>query len=91
MDNKNQLENNNLEFRIIKASDMQFVAVCDYIEKNINRENLCINGGTLQNSDITYKAIFLIVAYKDGVPVAYNSVRQKVEDEFYVSQIAVKK
>ena len=82
---------NNFEFRIIRSNDTDFMDVCDYVEKNINRENLYINGGTLQNFNITYKAIFLIVAYKDNLPIAYNSVRQKVEDELYISQIAVKK
>lgn len=81
----------NVEFRIIKANDTNFKDVCDYVEKNINKENLYINGGTLQNTGLTYKALFLIVAYKDNFPIAYNSVRQKVGDELYISQIAVKK
>ena len=88
---QNQEEINKIEFRIIKANDPNFIDVCDYIEKNINRENLYINGGTLQNSNITYKALFLIVAYKDNLPIAYNSIREKVEYELYISQIAVKK
>ena len=90
MNQKNIFINNQITFQIIDSSNENFINICNYIEENINRENLRINGGTLQNSNITYKANFIIIACKNNLPIAYNSIRQKEEDELYVSQIAVK-
>ena len=90
MNQKNSFINNKITFQIIDSSNKNFINTCNYIEENINRENLRINGGTLQISNITYKADFIIIAYKDYLPIAYNSIRQKEENELYVSQIAVK-
>ena len=41
-----QEEINKIEFQIIKERDSNFINVCNYIEKHINRENLYINGET---------------------------------------------
>lgn len=79
-----------IEYGIVRSNDQNFLDVCDYIKENIVNENLFENGGMLQNSDIIYKALFLIVAYKDGEIIAFNSIRQKNEEELYISQVVVK-
>lgn len=81
----------NISYVLLTSHDENFNNVCDFIEQNITKENLNVNGGILHNSGITYDAKFLIIALNNNnIPIAYNSIKQKVEDEYYISQIAVK-
>ncbi len=82
--------NSNLTIKCIKSSDNDFYDICNYCEKNINRENLNINGGVLENYDITYQSIMLFVTYFNQTPIAYASIKIKKEGEYYISQIAIK-
>ena len=79
-----------MEIRRIGPKTSIFNHVCDYVEQNINRENLSINGGTLNYSNLTYESDILLVALDNGVPVGYNSI-VTYEDGLYIYQIAVKK
>ena len=79
-----------MEIKKIGPSARNFTEVCDYIEQYINRENLSINGGTLNYSNLTYDSYILLLAIDNGVPVGYNSI-VVYEKGLYIYQIAVKK
>lgn len=82
-----------MEIRNIPIGTNEFKNVCNYVEININRENLSKNGGTLNYANLTYDSDILIIAYDDGKPVGYNSVVRCGENDegYYIYQIAVKK
>ncbi|MBR5370204.1 MAG: GNAT family N-acetyltransferase [Bacilli bacterium] len=79
-----------MEIRNIKIGTDEFLNICDYVEKNINRENLSANGGTLNYSNLTYSSDILFIAFDNNTPVGYNSV-VKCDGGYYIYQIAVKK
>lgn len=81
---------NKVEVHEIDVGTDYFYKICNYIEENINRENLYTNGGTLNYSNLTYDSDILLVAFKDNIPVGYNSIVM-CEDGYYIYQIAVKK
>ena len=68
----------------------EFLEICDYVEKNINRENLRENGGTLKYSNLTYNSDILLIAFNNDIPIGYNSVVE-CNGGYYIYQIAVKK
>lgn len=77
--------------KIYKTQE-KFNDICNYLEQNITKENLSINGGTLNYKNLTYDSDVLFVAYDNDNEklVGYNSVI-KYEDGYYIYQIAVKK
>ena len=79
-----------MEIRSIEVDTDYFYQICDYLEKNINRENLYRNGGTLKYTNLTYNSHILFVAFDNDIPVGYNSIWKNLEG-YYVAQIAVKK
>lgn len=79
-----------MEIKEIKVGTDYFFEVCDFVEENINRENLSENGGTLNYSNLTYNSDILFIAFDKGIPVGYNSI-VRYEDGLYIYQIAVKK
>ena len=79
-----------MEIREIKRGTEYFYQVCNYIEENINRENLFKNGGTLNYSNLTYDSDILLVVFDNEIPVGYNSI-VKYKGGLYIYQIAVKK
>lgn len=76
--------------RNIGIGTYEFLEICDYVEKNINRENLYVNGGTLNYSNLTYNSDILLIAFNKDIPIGYNSVI-KCNGGYYIYQIAVKK
>lgn len=82
----------NISYVLLTPDDENFINICNFVEENINKENLNVNGGILRRSGLTYEAKFLLVALNNmQEPIAYNAIKQKVEGEYYISQIAVKK
>ena len=80
----------NMEIKEIEIRTDQFYKICDYVEKNINRQNLSENCGTLNYSNLTYDSDILLIAFDNDIPVGYNSI-VKYKGGLYVYQIAVKK
>ena len=67
----------------------EFQNACAVLEENITKENLVVNGGTLNYNGLTYESDILLVAVSDEKPVGYVSL-VLVQDSLYVYQIAVK-
>ena len=83
---------NDIKIEVLMPDQESFEKICDYCEENINRENHSENGGMLNYKNLTYESDILIIAFKDDVPVAYNSmVVTNNGAVLYVYQIAVKK
>ena len=79
-----------MEIKKIEIGTDYFYKMCDYVEKYINRENLSINGGTLNYSDLTYDSDIFLIAFDNDIPVGYNSI-VRYKGGLYIYQIAVKK
>ena len=81
-----------MECTIVKIlpSSKGFEKICAYLESVIVSENLSINGGTLNYSNLTYESNLLLLAIKDEKPIGFSSLVE-LEDSFYVYQIAIKK
>lgn len=69
----------------------EFISLCSYLEANIVDENHSKNGGTLNYSNLTYYSDILLVAYKENIPVAFNSLVFHKKDLLYCNQYVVKK
>jgi ribosomal protein S18 acetylase RimI-like enzyme len=70
--------------------DKGFKKVCDYLESTIVKENLSINGGTLNHHSLTYNSDVLLVAVVENIIIGYASL-VKIQNTCYVYQIALKK
>jgi len=79
-----------MEIRKIEIGTDYFNRMCDHVEEHINRENLSINGGTLNYRDLTYNSDILLIAFDNDIPVGYNSI-VRYGGGLYIYQIAVKK
>ena len=79
-----------MEIKEIKIGTDYFYQVCDYIEEYITKENLFINGGTLNYNSLTYDSDILLVVFDNKIPIGYNSI-VRYDDGLYIYQIAVKK
>lgn len=85
---------NNIRIDIIIPNDEkmdEFISLCSYLEANIVDENHSKNGGTLNYSNLTYYSDILLVAYKEDIPVAFNSLVFHKKDLLYCNQYVVKK
>ena len=63
----------------------EFQNACAVLEENITKENLVVNGGTLNYNGLTYESDILLVAVSDEKPVGYVSL-VLVQDSLYVYQ-----
>ena len=79
-----------MEIKKIEIGTHNFYRACDYIETHITKENLSINGGTLNYSNLTYDSDILLIAFDNDIPVGYNSI-VRYDGGLYIYQIAVKK
>jgi hypothetical protein len=68
--------------------DKGFKKVCDYLESTIVKENLSINGGTLNHHSLTYNSDVLLVAVVENIIIGYASL-VKIQNTCYVYQIAL--
>ena len=82
-------EKQEYNIKVYNKHSRNFKKICDYVEKNINRENLRSNGGILNYRDLTYYSDVLIIAFNKDIPIGYNSL-VICDYGYYVYQIAVK-
>lgn len=80
----------NYQIKVIEHDDKNFAKICDLLEKDIVKENLSVNGGTLNYAGLTYDSNPLLVAISNGEIIGFNSLVE-YEDTYYIWQIAVKK
>ena len=80
----------NLDIIEILPTDESFKEICEYLEREVVNENLSVNGGTLNYSNLTYDSDLLLVAMYENEPIGYISLLYE-SNAIYVYQMAVKK
>lgn len=84
------MEESKYDIKVIENGSKDFFPICQELEQTITCENLRENGGTLRFSGLIYRSDELLVAYKNGEPVGYNSL-VRANKSLYIYQIAVKR
>ncbi len=77
------------QYDILFYSDYNFKSMCNKIEEKIVKQNLYINGGTLNFNNLTYSSDILIVCSKENELIGFNSLMLNRYD-LYIIQIGIK-
>lgn len=83
------INHDNYQYDILFRDDCHFKSTCNKIEEEIVKQNLFINGGTLNFNNLTYRSDILVVCFKENELIGFNSLMLN-RDNLYIIQIGIK-